>query len=204
MRRKVEREWGKGSAGVLGVLDGPLPRLDARAKQRSAVWPLWGAVACAVARGTGPAPEEFQPAAAWPGRTTSLLQQDPGDLLAQPPSRGPGWGSAPGCGAVWSRGSYPLRESEVLPPWRVDVQARGLNHWVTLAGPIWLGRRDAQVRSPHRRPPLEAWPEPQGLWLPPAPPCSALTWAWSPWLGLQGPARARGFLPAFIRFTYLR
>lgn len=32
----------------------------------------------------------------------------------------------------------------------MDGQARGLNLWETLAGPIWLGLNDAQVRSYRR------------------------------------------------------
>lgn len=80
----------------------------------------------------------------------------------------------------------------------MDGQARGVvNRWVTLAGPIWLGRHDAQVRSPRRGSHLEACPEPPGCV------CRRLAGFWSPQPELQGLGRARSFFLVFIRFTNL-
>jgi hypothetical protein len=79
-------KWEWACFRVRGHLANSAQSHDAPAKWRSAVWPLWGAVVRAVARGTGPAPGKAQPALAWHGCTASgsLLRRK--DSEAQPPS----------------------------------------------------------------------------------------------------------------------
>ena len=166
-RTIVKRERGTrrlGFQGSQGSLVSPAPNLGAGAKRRSEVWPLWGAVARAVARGTGPAPEEFHPASAWPGGAVQ-----PARSSRCPRTCPPGLRRAARDGAPLRAAPPPGPEDHLRCEGlkcshrgRVDGQARGLNYRVTLAGPIWLGRRDAQVSSPHRGSHLETWHEPRG------------------------------------------
>lgn len=146
----MERNGERSGWGAKGSLASPSRSPGAGAKRRSAVWPLRGAVARAVARGTGPAPAEALPASAWPRRTASPLEPEPEDLPAQL-CRAARYG-APVRGAPPPGPGKRLRRDGLSAAalGREDGQARGLDRWVTFAGPIWLGRHDAQVRS-HRR-----------------------------------------------------
>lgn len=112
-------------------------------------------------QGNGPGAERGRARLVLAGQYSQLAEPEAEDLPAQRLTRRPRWGPTPGRAATQPRRRSPELGSKARPRW-VDGRAPGLNLWVTLAGPIRLGRHLAQVRSPRRGSHLEVWPAPLG------------------------------------------